>query len=112
MLSRRNPVGFIFIAVFICSVLIGCSGSGRADSKTGPVIVRIAHNYPREMDTNFRDSATGRPHMSPEELTARIYAEEQVLNKFNVKFQWIQYPGDLNEDILRSVLAGDPLAEL
>jgi hypothetical protein len=50
--------------------------------------------------------------MGQEEWNARTYAEQQVLEKLNVKFEWIPYPGDLNEDILRSVLAGDPIAEL
>ena len=91
--------------------LFGCGGDSARSGKE-PVVIRIAHNWPREMDTGFRDPITGEPFLGQEELNARIYAEEQVLKKLNVKLSWIPYPGNLREDILRSVMAGDPLAEL
>ena len=99
--------------IFFCIALSGCGKPNEGTVAGGaPVVIRIAHNWPREMDTSFRDPITGEPALGQEELSARIYAEEQVLQKLNVKFSWIPYPGDMNEDILRSVLANDPLAEL
>jgi len=91
----------------------GCEKSIEEKIASGePVTIRIAHNWPREMDTSFRDPITNLPYIGQEEMNARIYADEQVLKKYNVIIKWIPYPSDLNEDILRSVLAGDPLAEL
>jgi hypothetical protein len=97
------------------ALLASACGQKSAAQKGGsqePTLVRIAHNWPREMDTSFRDPITGEPALGQEELNARIYAEQQVLEKLNVKLAWIPYPSDLNEDILRSVLANDPIAEL
>ena len=103
----------LVFAILFCLLPAGCEKTFEERLAHGePVTIRIAHNWPREMDTNFRDPITDLPYIGQEEMNARIYAEQEVLRKYNVKFQWIPYPGNLNEDILRSVLAGDPLAEL
>ncbi|GHU03725.1 hypothetical protein FACS1894147_08050 [Spirochaetia bacterium] len=109
--KMQKSVMLVLGALLALSLFAGC-GSKTGKKAGEPVLIRIAHNWPREMDTSFRDPITGEPALGQQELNARVYAEEQVLEKLNVKFQWIPYPGDLNEDILRSVLAGDPLAEL
>jgi len=102
------------VLIIITSLLFTGCEAGKAATGSGkePVVVRIMHNWPREMDTTFRDVITGEPSMGLEELNARIYAEDQVFKKYNVKFSWIQYTSNLREEILRSVLAGAPLAEL
>ena len=107
----KRPAKGIVILLAVLTVLC-CGDSGNRRTQGEPVVIRIAHNWPREMDTSFRDPITGEPRLGQQELNARIYAEEQVLQKYNVKLAWIPYPSDLREDILRSVLAGDPLAEL
>jgi len=109
-MSARKVLFGAVIIIILCTVLAGCPGQRRHAGD--PTIIRIAHNWPREMDTSFRDPITGEPALGQQELNARIYAEQKVLEKYNVVLQWIPYPNDLNEDILRSVLAGDPLAEL
>jgi hypothetical protein len=77
-----------------------------------PVVIKWGHNWTREMDTNFVDPVTNEPALGQEELNARIYAEQQVLEKLNVKIEFVQYPTDLTECILQSVLAGDPIADI
>jgi hypothetical protein len=77
-----------------------------------PIVIKWGHNWTREMDTNFKDPVTGEPALGQEELNARIYAEQQVLEKLNVKIEYVQYPTDLTECILQSVLAGDPIADI
>ena len=110
--SRIFDIALLYI-ILLCAILPGCEKTIEEKIASGePITIRIAHNWPREMDTSFRDPITNLPYIGQEEMNARIYAEEQVLKKFNVKLQWIQYPSDLNEDILRSVLAADPLAEM
>jgi hypothetical protein len=117
MKSIKKVAGFLFALIALSVIFSSCGGrststTGSVAGSAGPVTIRIAHNWPREMDTTFRDPITGAPALGQEELNARIYAEEQVLQKLNARIQWIAYPSDLNEDILRSVLANDPLAEL
>ncbi len=77
-----------------------------------PIVIRWGHNWTREMDTTFRDEVTGEPSFGEEEMNARLYAEQQVLEKYNVKIEFVQYPTDLTQDILQSVLAGDPIADI
>ncbi|MDF2542516.1 MAG: hypothetical protein K0S47_2234 [Herbinix sp.] len=77
-----------------------------------PIVIKWGHNWTREMDTNFVDPVTGEPALGEEELNARRYAEQQVLEKLNVKIEFVQYPTDVNEIILQTVLAGDPIADI
>jgi ABC-type glycerol-3-phosphate transport system substrate-binding protein len=77
-----------------------------------PIVIKWGHNWTREMDTTFVDPVTGQPALGEEELNARKYAEQQVLEKLNVKIEFVQYPTDLTECILQSVLAGDPIADI
>ena len=75
-------------------------------------VVRIGHNWIREMDINFRDPITGEPGMGQEVLNARIFAEQRVLELHNAVIEWVQYPSVIQEDLLRTVLAGAPIADL
>lgn len=90
--------------------------SGEADDEKvpggEPTVIRWGHNWSREMDTSFRDPVTGEPSLSPEDMEARLYAEQQVLEKYNCVIQFVDYPSDLTECILQSVLAGDPIADV
>ncbi|MGF7144516.1 hypothetical protein HNQ56_002947 [Anaerotaenia torta] len=88
-------------------------GSSDAEVPSGePVVIKWGHNWSREMDTNFMDPVTGESSLGEEELNARRYAEQQVLEKLNAKIEFVQYPTDLTECILQSVLAGDPIADI
>lgn len=97
------------------------SGSGGIESGTEagdnvpagePTIIRWGHNWIPEMDTTYRDPVTGESPLSPEEMAARLYAEQQVLEKYNCKIEFVQYPSDVTEIVLQSVLAGDPVADI
>lgn len=88
-------------------------GDGAESETSGePIVIRWGHNWTREMDTSFRDEVTGEPSMGAEELNARLYAEQQVLEKYNAKIEFVQYPTDVTEVILQTVLAGDPVADI
>ena len=88
-------------------------GSGEENVPQGePTVIRWGHNWSREMDTSFRDPVTGEPSLSPEDMEARLYAEQQVLEKYNCVIEFVDYPSDLTECILQSVLAGDPVADV
>lgn len=77
-----------------------------------PTVIRWGHNWIPEMDTTYRDPVTGESPLSPEEMAARLYAEQQVLEKYNCKIEFVQYPSDVTEIVLQSVLAGDPVADI
>lgn len=132
-MKKRNMI----LSLLLCLVLVltGCKSSGDTSPKstpaaaptdaatdsdgtdTGtssgePIVIKWGHNWTREMDTSFIDPVTGEPSLGEEELNARKYAEQQVLEKYNVKIEFVQYPTDLTECILQSVLAGDPIADI
>ena len=91
------------------------SGAGGAEEDVPagePTVIKWGHNWISEMDTTYRDPVTGESSLSPEEMEARLYAEQQVLEKYNCKIEFVQYPSDLTEIILQSVLAGDPIADV
>lgn len=94
----------------------GQKASGKADAFVKPaetVTIRIGTNWSPERDVNYRD-ANGNPGMSAELLAARTAAEKSVLEKYNVKFEWYQYPGSgrASEAILPSVMAGAPVVDV
>ncbi|HBA47414.1 MAG TPA: hypothetical protein DCZ91_06380 [Lachnospiraceae bacterium] len=91
----------------------GTENGENADVPAGePTVIRWGHNWISEMDTTYRDPVTGESSLSPEDMEARLYAEQQVLEKYNCKIEFVQYPSDLTEIILQSVLAGDPIADV
>jgi len=75
------------------------------------VIVFGTHWQPGD-DPNWTDPVTGEPGMAPDQLQARKAAEEAVLAELNVKVEWVQYPEDLRESLLKSVLANDPIVDI
>ena len=98
-------------AVIVGLLLSGCNGTGGTDTENA-VVIRMVHAT-REMDPAWRDPVTGEPYMGQQERDARLYAERQVLEKFGVRFAWIDSEGKRpEEDILRTVLAGDPYGDM
>lgn len=77
-----------------------------------PIVIKWGHNWPVEMDTSMVDETTGEPAIkNVQEYEARKYAEQQVLEKLNVKIEFVKY-ADANEEILQSVMAGKPFADI
>ena len=84
------------------------SWNGRGD----PIVIRIGtHNRPAH-DPTWRDPLTGEPGMTPEGIRLGEIALQRVLDELNVRLEWVQYPGDVREVLLRSVLAGDPFCDI
>lgn len=77
-----------------------------------PTVIKWGHNWIPEIDPNYLDPVTGESPLGAEELSARLYAEQQVLEKYNVKIEYVQYPSSVEEIILQTVLAGDPVADI
>lgn len=86
----------------------GDSGENRGE----PVIIRFGSHWAQGDDPEWRDPVTGEPGMPPEQMQARMKAKEKVLEELNVEIQWVQYPGDVREDLLKSVLANDPIVDI
>jgi hypothetical protein len=63
-------------------------------------------------DPSYRDEVTGEPGMAPENLRIAEIAEKKVLDELNIDIQWAMFPNDTREDILKSVLANDPICDI
>jgi hypothetical protein len=63
-------------------------------------------------DPSWTDPVTGASGMAPDQLLARQKAEEAVEKELNVKIKWVQYPADVRESLLKSVLANAPICDV
>jgi hypothetical protein len=141
MANRKIRVLALLVALVMAVVLIGgCKSSGSSgnakdsenqsannnggnekggnNSQDGgggagaPTVIYFGTHWQQGDDPNWRDPVTGEPGMPPEQLNARQKAQEAVLREMNVQIEWIQYPGDVREVLLKSVLAGDPIVDI
>lgn len=79
-----------------------------------PVLIRVAIWWPEGDDPRYRDPVTGEyPDTMPLALReAKLKALETVLEELNVDMQFVPYSLPIEQEILQSVLAGDPVAEI
>ncbi|WP_309122517.1 immunoglobulin-like domain-containing protein [Paenibacillus sp.] len=85
------------------------TGAGAAGE---PTVIVFGTHWQAGDDPNWKDPVTGEPGMPPEQLLARQKAQEAVLNELNVEIQWVQYPSDVREALLKSVLANAPIVDI
>lgn len=90
------------------------STDGKTSKKTSgePTVIKWGTHWVPEIDPTWRDEVTGEPTMSPEKLRAYETAYNKVLEELNVKIEFVQYPSDVREILLQSVLANDPFADI
>ncbi|MBW5445781.1 hypothetical protein GE107_06865 [Cohnella sp. CFH 77786] len=137
MASKRSGflAMFVVLALFV-TLLSGCFGSGgneatptgtssesknepspsseaAKETKTGaPTVIVFGTHWQQGDDPEWKDPVTGAPGMAPDQLLARQKAQEAVLKELNVQIKWIQYPSDVREALLKSVLANDPICDV
>lgn len=76
--------------------------------------IRVALWWTEGDDPTFRDPVTGEyPDTMPTALRdARLKALETIKEELNVELEFVQYSLPLEQQILQTVLAGDPIAEI
>ncbi|MGL4738791.1 MAG: hypothetical protein ACRCW2_15160 [Cellulosilyticaceae bacterium] len=82
------------------------------EPKKDPVVIRYGSHCASEEDPYYKDPATGEYAMAEDEREIRIEALEKVKEDLNVDLQFVQYPGDVTEVLLQSVMAGDPICDI
>jgi len=140
MVKKLNRTLAVLLSAFLCIILItGCfgrsnepastntSGNNAGNQNSGnqnnntvsqpeakgePIIIRFGTHWQQGDDPEWRDPVTGEPGMQPDQMNARMKAKEAVLNELNVEIQWVQYPSDVREALLKSVLANDPIVDI
>ncbi len=76
------------------------------------VVIRYGTHWVNELDPNHVDDVTGEYTMSEANRQAALQALEKVKQELNVEFEFIQYSGDVRNDLMTSVLAGNPVCDL
>lgn len=132
MVSKVSRVLSLLLICVMVSVLFSACGSKTAVNKTSdntanqtnteetnttqpkgePTVIKIGTHYVAGLDPTWKDEVTGEPVMTPEQVRAGEAAMQEVLDKLNVKIEFVQYPSDVREILLQTVLAGDPFADI
>lgn len=76
------------------------------------VVIRYGTHWVNDLDPNHVDEVTGEYTMSEANRQASLHALEKIKQELNVEFEFIQYSGDVRNDLMTSVLAGNPVCDL
>ncbi|MGL4738950.1 MAG: hypothetical protein ACRCW2_15985, partial [Cellulosilyticaceae bacterium] len=108
-------------------LLVGCGGSTgtatknedagtstgtKAEKSSEPVVIKFGSHAANSMNPDYKDPVTGELAMGEEDREAILGAMQKVKDELNVQIEWVQYPGDVTESLLQSVMAGDPIAHV
>ena len=124
----KKALSFLTIATLSIVSVVGCSPSTPASSETPEskpsqtsakqdedkdlVVVRYGSHCANEEDPNYKDPVTGEYRMDEETRQIKLKALEKVKEELGVDYQFVQYPGDVTEVLLQSVMANDPLCDI
>lgn len=77
-----------------------------------PVVIRYGTHWVRDLDPNFVDEVSGEYTMEESKRQASLVALAAVKEQLNVEFEFIQYSANTTEELMTSVLAGNPVCDL
>lgn len=90
----------------------GVTQTGGEESRGEPTEIKFGYHRIAALDPSWRDPVTGESGMAPDRQAAAARATQVVLDELNVKVIWVEYPSDIREALLQSVLANDPIADI
>lgn len=88
------------------------SDGGNEIVNSEPVVIRYGTHWVNELDPNHVDDVTGEYTMGEAQRQAGLVALQAVKETYNVDIEFLQYPVDVQTDLMTSVLAGDPICDL
>lgn len=87
-------------------------GDQTGDVASEPIVIRYGSHYVQGMDPNYVDDVTGEYVMAEDMREAYLAALDAIKNTYNVTFEFVQYSDDTRNELMTSVLAGDPICDL
>lgn len=124
----KKALSFLTIATLSMVSVVGCASSLPASNETPEsklsqtenkqdkdkelVVVRYGSHAANEEDPNYKDPVTGEYRMDEETRQIKLQALEKVKEELGVDYQFVQYPGDVTEILLQSVMANDPICDI
>lgn len=77
-----------------------------------PKVIRYGTHYVQDLDPNYVDDVTGEYTMAEDKRQAYLAALDAIKEQYNVEFEFVQYADDTRNELMTSVLAGDPVCDL
>lgn len=77
-----------------------------------PVVIRYGTHYINDLDPNHVDEVSGDYTMGETQRQAALAALAAIKEQLNVEFEFVQYSSDVREELMTSVLAGNPVCDL
>lgn len=88
------------------------TASGEEAVSGDPVVIRYGTHWVNSLDPNYVDEVTGEYTMGESERQAALAALETVKKELNVEFEFVQYASDVQNELMTSVLAGNPVCDI
>lgn len=89
------------------------TGSEDAGGASGePVVIRYGTHWVAGLDPNHTDEVTGEYTLGEAERQASLAALAAIKDELNVEFEFLQYPVDVQSDLMTSVLAQNPICDI
>ncbi len=118
MRTNWSQIKNIAVSILLCAAMVfiavfsaGCGKDGGKASGDA-VVIKIGTHSRADDDPTYVDPVTGEYVMEPEIRMAYEKATEEVLKQHNVKIEWVEYQENAITDVLRSLLANDPICDI
>lgn len=107
----KRVVASLAAATMIIPVFSGCE---KSEKETTAIVdtIYIGTHYQAEDDPYWVNEITGEPVMNPDKIKAAQAALKTVKEELGVDIKWKQWPNGVTQDILQTVLAGDPYCHI
>lgn len=108
---KRLVAGLAVIAMTV-PVFSGCMKNEDEAANAVVDTIYIGTHYQAEDDPYWVNEITGEPVMNPDRIRAAQAALKTVKEELGVDIKWKQWPNGVSQDILQTVLAGDPYCHI
>lgn len=112
-------LSFVLVTAMCILTLLPLASCGKSDGKASgeTVTVVFGTHAIADDDPTYIDPATGEYGMNEDDRIAYTAAAEKVKKELGVEIKWVEWSGPvvtdgIYTDILKSILAGDPICDL
>lgn len=106
---KKKIICFLLTWLMITALLSGCV----KDVSDEPIVKTIyIGTHGVGDDPRWKNPVTGESNKTYEVEQTGLKALERVRNMYGVDIQWVTWPHHVTQDVLQSVLAGDPICHL
>ncbi|MBQ6796128.1 MAG: hypothetical protein IJO83_08330 [Clostridia bacterium] len=106
---KKRIVCALLAVIALMGLLCGCTKKEAVQSSVDTIYIGT-HGVGD--DPRWRNPVTGESYKTFQQEQAGLKALDAVMEKYGVDIQWVTWPNSSTQDILQSVLAGDPICHL